>query len=96
MIEDTRFGKELMGMGSRHIILSQIEHLFGTVPDDIRRRLERIYDAKRLERIAGGLLEVKDLKQLKQLIGSNGKPISHDRNGFKRKGLARASHGVSR
>lgn len=81
--EDTRFGKELMGMGSRSIILEQIAHRFGMVPDDIRRRLERIYDAKRLKRIGSGLLEVEDLKQLKKLIGPNGKSASHRRNGIK-------------
>jgi hypothetical protein len=54
--EETRFGKELMGMGSRRVILRQIAQRFGVVPDDIRRRLERIYDPKRLDRIADGVL----------------------------------------
>ncbi len=83
--EDTRFGKELMGMGSRRVILKQIAQRFGVVPDDIRRRLERIYDARRFDRIAEGLLEVKDLRQLKLLIEPNGKSASPKRNGLKKK-----------
>jgi hypothetical protein len=66
-------GKELMGMGGRLIIFELIEERFGAVSNDVRRRLERIYDPKRLKRIAGGLLKVKDIKQLKTLIGPNGK-----------------------
>lgn len=94
--EDTRLGKELMGMGSRRVILRQIAQRFGVVPDDIRRRLERIYDPKRLERIAGGLLEIKDLGQLKLLIEPNGKSASHQRNGLKKKGTAKLPHALSR
>lgn len=94
--EETRFGKELMGMGSRRVILKQIEQRFGVVPDDIRRRLERIYDARRLDRIAEGLLEIKDLGQLKLLIKPNGKSAPHKRNGLKKKGTAKLSHALSR
>ncbi|MDZ7361642.1 MAG: Rpn family recombination-promoting nuclease/putative transposase [candidate division KSB1 bacterium] len=96
MFEDTRFGKELMGMGSRSIILEQIAHRFGTVPDDVRRRLERIYDIKRLKRIGSRLLEVENLKQLKQLIDPNGKSTAHEHKGLKKKGAVKAQHGVSR
>jgi hypothetical protein len=96
MMEDTRLGKELMGMGSRRVILRQIAQRFGVVPDDIRRRLERIYDPKRLERIAGGLPEIKDLGQLKLLIEPNGKSASHQRNGLKKKGTAKLPHALSR
>ncbi len=76
-MEDSRMGKELMGMGGRLVIFKLIEERFGAVPHDVRRRLERIYDPKRLERIAGGLLKVKDIKQLKTLIGPNGKSTAH-------------------
>jgi hypothetical protein len=95
-MEDSRMAKEIRGIGGRDVIFGLIEYRFGSIPDEIRRRLERIYDAKRLKRIGSGLLEIKDLKQLKQLIGPNGKSASHGRNGSKTKGTAKAAHGVSR
>jgi len=88
-------GKELMGMGSRGIILEIIEHRFGSIPDEIRRRLERIYDDKRLKRIGSGLLEVEDLKQLKRLIEPNVKSTPQGRSGAKQRSAAKVQQSVS-
>jgi DeoR/GlpR family transcriptional regulator of sugar metabolism len=55
------------------MIFRQIARRFGTVPVTIRRQIEKIDKIKQLERIADGLLEVKDLKQLRKLVGPNGK-----------------------
>jgi len=94
-MEDSRMAKEIRGIGGRDVILGQIEHRFGSIPDEIRRRLERIYDAKRLKRIGNGLLEVEDLKQLKRLIDPHAKLTPQGRNGTKRKYTAKAQHSES-
>jgi DeoR/GlpR family transcriptional regulator of sugar metabolism len=72
-MEETAVGKELIQIGARRMIFRQIARRFGTVPVTIRRQIEKIDKIKQLERIADGLLEVKDLKQLRKLVGPNGK-----------------------
>jgi Protein of unknown function (DUF2887)/Domain of unknown function (DUF4351) len=72
-MEETTVGKELIQIGVRRVILRQITRRFGTVPVTIRRQIEKIDKIKQLEHIADGLLEVKDLKQLRKLVGPNGK-----------------------
>jgi len=59
--------------GLHRIILRQIARRFGAVPATIRQQIEMIDKIKQLEHIAGGLLEVKDLKQLRKLVAPNGK-----------------------
>jgi|GEM_PF-6204684 len=89
-MEDTLVGKQLIDIGLRRAIFSLIEHRFGAVPVNIRRRVEKITNPKRLERIVGELLRVNDLKQLEQLISPNGKSTSRI------KGKVKAQHGLSR
>lgn len=89
-MQDTLIGKQLIDIGLRRAIFSLIEHRFGAVPGNIRRRVEKITNPKRLERIVGELLRVNDLKQLEQLISPNGKSTSRI------KGKVKAQHGVSR
>lgn len=99
-MEDTRIGKELIQIGVQQgmhrLLLQQIAQRFGPVPVTLRRQIEKITDARQLERIAGGLLKANDLKQLQQFIGPNGKATSHARKGLKAKRNTLASHGVSR
>jgi len=103
-MEDTQIGKDLIRMGVQQgvpqgmhrLLLWQIVQRFGLVPVTLRRQIEKISDARQLERIAGGLLKANDLKQLQQFIGSNGKAASHARKGLKAKRNTLSSHGVSR
>ncbi|MGH7595103.1 MAG: DUF4351 domain-containing protein [bacterium] len=83
-MEETAVGKELIRIGVRRgvpqgmhrLLLQQIAYRFGRVPNTVRQQIEKISDAEELERIAKGLFEAKDLKQLKMIIGPNGKPSS--------------------
>jgi hypothetical protein len=98
--EDTRIGKELIRIGVRRgvrrgvpqgmhrLLLQQIAYRFGRVPNTVRQQIEKISNAEELERIAKGLFEAKDLKQLKTIIGPNGKstlPNGSGLNGKRKK-----------
>jgi hypothetical protein len=56
----------------RRVILRQMKHRFGPVPAALRGRVDRIADARALDRIAAGLLKADDLAQLKQLVFRGG------------------------
>lgn len=79
-MEDTLVGKELIAIGlqkglksTHRVLLRLIARRFGKVPVTIRRQIEGITETERLEHIAEGLFEVKDLKQLRKLVAQNGK-----------------------
>jgi flagellar biosynthesis/type III secretory pathway protein FliH len=54
--------------GMRQIILRQMRQLVGPLPVALERRVRGLNDAKRLTRIAGGLLRTKELEQIKKLV----------------------------
>jgi hypothetical protein len=54
--------------GMRRVILRQMKQRFGTVPAALRGRVDRIADARALDRIAAGLLKADDLAQLGRLV----------------------------
>jgi hypothetical protein len=54
--------------GMRHVILRQIRQRFGVTPATLQRRIERIVDARTLERLAGRLLKAGDLEQLGRVV----------------------------
>ncbi len=83
--------------GMSRVLFRQIERRFGRVPSTIRQRIEEITDVEELDHIAGGLLEVENFKQLKQLINSNdGWMIMEERNNLKKKHKVKTSHALSR
>lgn len=53
--------------GMRQLILRQIKQRFGPPPVSLQQRIERIADARMLERIASALLRSNSLEQLKKL-----------------------------
>lgn len=54
--------------GMRRVILRQMKQRFGPVPAALRGRVDRIADARALDRIAAGLLKADDLAQLGRLV----------------------------
>lgn len=83
-MEETTVGKELIAIGdrrgferelkgTRRVLYRLIAQRFGAVPATVRQQIEKIDRIKQLEHIADGLLEVKDLKQLRKLVAPNGK-----------------------
>ena len=54
--------------GMRHVILRQIKQRFGPAPVTLQRRIERIADARTLERVASAVLKANDLEQLRRLV----------------------------
>lgn len=54
--------------GMRRVILRQMKQRFGPVPVALQGRVERIADARALDRIAAGLLKSDDLAQLGRLV----------------------------
>jgi hypothetical protein len=76
--------------GMHRLLLQQIAYRFGRVPNTVRQQIEKISNAEELERIAKGLFEAKDLKQLKTIIGPNGKstlPNGSGLNGKRKKDI---------
>ena len=84
--------------GMRRVLFRQIRRRFGAVPSKIRRQIEETIEPEELDRIADVVLEVKNLKQLRQVIDPDGILVleEHNYNSLKKKGAAKAAHGVSR
>lgn len=54
--------------GMRRVILKQIKQRFGSAPAALVRHIERIGDARTLERIASALPKARDLEQLRKVV----------------------------
>jgi Domain of unknown function (DUF4351) len=63
--------------GLHRVILRQIARRFGNVPVAMQQQIEKTTDVDRLERITRELLKVKDLRQVKNLIGPNSNSSLH-------------------
>jgi hypothetical protein len=50
------------------MLLKQIAARFGTVPEDIRQKIQAITDTENLEQIATLLLTIKSVDELKDLV----------------------------
>jgi len=54
--------------GAQHVVLRQIATRFGGTPDGIRRKILRIKDTKKLDRIAVKLLKARSLAELERTL----------------------------
>ena len=50
--------------GARRVVTRQLEHRFGPLPGDFRRRLEQVDEPERLDRLSERLLEARSLSDL--------------------------------
>ncbi len=55
-------------LGIQQILLKQLAARFGTVPEDIQKKVQAIQDTENLERIATLLLTIQSMDELKDLV----------------------------
>lgn len=76
VMEDTPVGQEILQIGigrgipqGIHLVLfKQLAARFGTVPEELRQKLQAIDDVENLERIATLLLTIQSMDELKDLV----------------------------
>jgi len=67
-MEDTLVGQEIMRMGIQRTLLKQIAARFGTVPENIRQKIQTIDNNEELDRIATALFTIQSVDELKNLV----------------------------
>lgn len=75
-MEDTQVGKDLIALGweegreegKYQLLLNQISHKFGTIPEDIINRIQTIKNKKQLDTLGTAILDLTDLEELKKIL----------------------------
>jgi hypothetical protein len=67
-MEDTPVGQEILRKGEQRVLFKLMAARFGTVPEDIRQKIQAINDTENLERIATLLLTIQSVDELKDLV----------------------------
>ena len=64
MLYRVTWADKMMGEGARQMLFSLLEDRFGSVPEEVRDRLQRIRSLERLNRLAKRVRKVASLKDL--------------------------------
>ena len=67
-MEDTEVVQEILQKKVHQVVAKLIAARFGTIPDDIRLRIQAISDTEELERIATAMLTIQTLDELRALV----------------------------
>jgi hypothetical protein len=67
-MEDTLVGQEIMRMGIQRTLLKLIAARFGTVPENIRQKIQTLDNNEALDRIAAALFTIQSVDELTSLV----------------------------
>jgi hypothetical protein len=68
--------------GMRHVILRQLTQRFRPTPATLQHRIERLTDARLIDRIARELLKTDDVTRLKKLVATGDRARKRRTRGF--------------